>query len=124
VIENFVDNLALVQFNHRIFALLIVGAVFWHAWAAWRIAPASPSARRARTLAALCLAQTALGVTTLMLVVPLWAALAHQLLAMAVLATAVVHARRGASVDSQGSKGFVQPTAENRSLPLSCHTDG
>ncbi len=40
----------------------------------------------AGALAAFGLAQTALGILTLLLVVPLWAGLAHQLLAMAVLA--------------------------------------
>jgi cytochrome c oxidase assembly protein subunit 15 len=36
----------------------------------------------------------ALGIATLVLAVPLWAGLSHQLLAMIVLAAAVVHARR------------------------------
>jgi heme a synthase len=39
------------------------------------------------------LAQMALGIVTLLLAVPLWAGLAHQVFAMAVLAMAVVHAR-------------------------------
>jgi cytochrome c oxidase assembly protein subunit 15 len=93
-IENFVDNLALVQFNHRLVAYVIVALALWHAVSAWRIAPNSGAARRAGTLAALCAAQMALGIATLVLVVPLWAGLAHQLLAMVVLATAVAHARR------------------------------
>ncbi len=105
LIENFVSNSALVQFNHRILALVLVGIVLWHAWAAWRIAPTSPTARRAGILAVLCLMQAALGVTTLLLVVPLWAGLAHQILAMAVLATAVVHARRCAGARFGQPKG-------------------
>jgi cytochrome c oxidase assembly protein subunit 15 len=36
----------------------------------------------------------ALGIVTLVLAVPVWAGLAHQLLAMAVLMAAVFHARR------------------------------
>ena len=39
-------------------------------------------------------AQVVLGITTLLLVVPLWAGLAHQALAMGVLAVATLHARR------------------------------
>jgi cytochrome c oxidase assembly protein subunit 15 len=35
----------------------------------------------------------ALGIVTLLLMVPLWAGLAHQLLAMALIAMATVHAR-------------------------------
>ena len=92
-IENFVDNLALVQFNHRVFALVLVGAALWHAVTLRRTAPDSAGARRAGALAALCLSQAALGIVTLLLVVPLWAGLAHQLLAMAVLVVAVAHAR-------------------------------
>ena len=38
-----------------------------------------------------------LGIATLLLVVPLWAGLAHQLLAMALLAMATVHARLSAA---------------------------
>jgi cytochrome c oxidase assembly protein subunit 15 len=41
----------------------------------------------------LTLAQMALGIVTLVLVVPVWAGLAHQILALAVLGTAVAHVR-------------------------------
>jgi cytochrome c oxidase assembly protein subunit 15 len=44
-------------------------------------------------MAGLTLAQMVLGIVTLLLVVPLWAGLAHQVFAMVVLAMAVVHAR-------------------------------
>ena len=92
-IENFVDNVALVQFNHRIVAYALVAFALWHAVAAWRAAPRSGTARRGTALAGLMLAQAALGVATLVLVVPLWAGLAHQGLAMVVLAMAAAHAR-------------------------------
>jgi cytochrome c oxidase assembly protein subunit 15 len=93
LIENLVDNLALVQFNHRILAVALVGFALWHAFSAWRARPGSAKARRASAVAGLSVAQMALGIATLVLVVPLWAGLAHQLLAMIVLATAVFHAR-------------------------------
>ncbi|KAA2235609.1 COX15/CtaA family protein [Salinarimonas soli] len=92
-IENFVDNVALVQFNHRFVAYALVALALWHAFAVTRAAPASGMARRSRGLAGLVLAQAALGVATLVLVVPLWAGLAHQGLAMIVLAMAAAHAR-------------------------------
>ena len=92
-IENFVDNVLLVQFNHRIVAYAIVAFAVWHAWTLRRQAPTSKSAGRATGMAGLVLAQMALGIVTLMLAVPLWAGLAHQVFAMAVLAMAVVHAR-------------------------------
>jgi cytochrome c oxidase assembly protein subunit 15 len=96
-LENFVDNLALVQFNHRLVALLLVGVALWHAWTASG-ARQPGTAPRAAGLALLVLGQAALGIATLVLVVPLGAALAHQLAAMAVLALAAYHARRCAGL--------------------------
>lgn len=92
-IENFVDNVILVQFNHRLVAYGIVAFALWHAWAVYRRAPASKTAGRAAGMAGLMVAQMILGIVTLLLAVPLWAGLAHQVFAMAVLAMAVVHAR-------------------------------
>jgi cytochrome c oxidase assembly protein subunit 15 len=92
-IENFVDNVVLVQFNHRLVAYAIVAFAVWHAWTVRRQAPASRTASRATGMAGLMLAQMTLGIVTLLLAVPLWAGLAHQVFAMAVLAMAVVHAR-------------------------------
>jgi cytochrome c oxidase assembly protein subunit 15 len=92
-IENFVDNVALVQFNHRMAAYAIVAFALWHAWDMRRKAPTSKYARRATALAGLTLGQMILGIVTLLLSVPRWAGLAHQVFAMVVLAMAVVHAR-------------------------------
>ncbi len=58
--------------------------------------PGTPAARRAALLVAVVLAQATIGITTLLLVVPLWAALLHQAFAMVVLGTAVLHRRRWA----------------------------
>ena len=90
-IENFVDNVALVQFNHRLVAYILVAFALWHAFSLRREAGAA--ARRARVIAGLTLAQMTLGIVTLLLAVPLWAGLAHQVFAMAVLGMATVHAR-------------------------------
>ncbi|WP_370644944.1 COX15/CtaA family protein [Microvirga sp. ACRRW] len=92
-IENFVDNVVLVQFNHRMLAYGLVAFALWHAWSMRRKGPDSGAARRATGIAGLTLAQMVLGIVTLLLVVPLWAGLAHQVFAMAVLAMATVHAR-------------------------------
>ena len=88
-IENFVDNAALVQLNHRLLAYAIVLLALVHAVDA----RGSGAGGRAAGVMVLVLAQMALGITTLLLAVPLWAALAHQVLAMGVLVMAVVHAR-------------------------------
>ncbi|MBX9930992.1 MAG: COX15/CtaA family protein [Methylobacterium sp.] len=91
--ENFVDNVTLVQFDHRIGAYLLVAIAFLHAvHATWRV-PGTGAARRAWGVAGLALAQGVLGVVTLLLAVPLWAGLSHQVFAMAVLIMATVHAR-------------------------------
>ena len=92
--ENFVDNVVLVQFNHRLGAYLLFAVALWHAWRMRSAAPASGAARRSMALAGLVLAQSALGIATLLLVVPLWAGLAHQALGFTVLAMAVVNATR------------------------------
>jgi cytochrome c oxidase assembly protein subunit 15 len=92
--ENFVDNVALVQFNHRIGAYLLLAVALWHAFSLRRVASNSGAARRATVLASLTLGQAALGVVTLVLAVPLWAGLAHQALAFLLFGMAVVHATR------------------------------
>ena len=92
-IENFVDNVALVQFNHRVVAYAVVAFALWLAWRTQSLMPGSPAARRTHALAGLCLAQMGLGIVTLLSGVPLWAGLAHQLLATVVLVMATVHAR-------------------------------
>lgn len=104
-IENFVDNATLVQFNHRMTAYLLVTVAILNALDAAVSRPGSGAARRAIGIAGLTLAQAMLGITALLLAVPLWAALAHQVFAMAVLTMAVVHARlsRGTVVASAGT---------------------
>jgi cytochrome c oxidase assembly protein subunit 15 len=94
--ENLFGNLALIQFNHRLAAYVLLGLAVWQAVALRRAEPGTPAVRRSAALAGLVLAQAALGVTALVLVVPLWAGLLHQVAAMAVLAAAVVHLRLSA----------------------------
>ncbi|MBN8535388.1 MAG: COX15/CtaA family protein [Rhizobiales bacterium] len=88
--ENFVDNPTMVQFNHRIGAYLLLGFAIWHAIAA----RGTGAAKMARMLAVFVLLQGLMGIVTLLLVVPLWAGLAHQAFAMLVLLVAVIHAMR------------------------------
>ena len=94
-IENFVDNVALVQFNHRLVAYLLLAVALLHLIDARRTAPGTRAERRAGVMLGLVAAQAVLGITTLLLAVPLWAGLAHQVAAMLVLGMAVVHARLG-----------------------------
>ena len=84
----------MVQFQHRMAAYLLLALAVLHALRAQGCALGKRAARRAVLLAALVLIQAALGMTTLVLAVPLWAALAHQTTAMAVLGMAVIHRRK------------------------------
>lgn len=94
--SNFAGNVALVQFNHRLGAYLLLAVTFWHAWR-MHGAP-MPDRRIAQWLAAAVLVQAVLGIVTLMLQVPLWAGLVHQAFALVVLALAVVHVGAGAGM--------------------------
>jgi len=95
--KNFFWNMATVQFQHRLVAYALAVAIPW-LW--WRIvtAPEAPvSARRgAHALLVAIGVQVALGIATLLLVVPLPLAAAHQAGAVVVLAAAlnVAHALR------------------------------
>ena len=74
--RNFFESITTVQFQHRMLAYGIVLFVLAYAWRA-RAAGSLP-ARRAALLVGLVFCQAALGIVTLVLVVPLWAGLLHQ----------------------------------------------
>jgi heme a synthase len=84
---------ATAQFDHRMIAYAIVAFVLVQAIVALRAAPGSPLAARAVVLAAVALLQAALGIATLLAVVPIELALLHQALALALFGLAVVHLR-------------------------------
>jgi heme a synthase len=95
--ENFFYNMATVQFDHRLIAgaLAVLGPVFW-----WRVrsTPGVSSVARAgaNLLLALLVVQLMLGIATVLLVVPLSLAAAHQAGALLLFAAAlnVAHALR------------------------------
>ena len=92
--RNLVDNLAEVQFQHRMTAYLVLAlAIAQAVWTA-RAAPGTSAARRATMVAGLVALQATIGVMTLLFAVPIWAGLLHQAFAMVVLGTAVVHRQR------------------------------
>lgn len=88
-LRNFVDNLVLVQFQHRIVAYALFALALVQVTCARAADPTRRLMRRSLHFAGLVLIQAGLGITTLLLVVPLWAALLHQAFAMFVLAAAV-----------------------------------
>lgn len=92
--RNFFENIATVQFQHRMLAYLIAALVVAHAvWLAFRM-PGSRTAFAAYRLVALVGLQIVVGVLTLVNAVPIELGLAHQLVAFLLLAGVVMH-RRG-----------------------------
>jgi cytochrome c oxidase assembly protein subunit 15 len=95
---NFFNNMATVQFDHRLGAWLLAVAVPW----LWYEAGRAELPARARLLTHLLLAalalQIALGISTLLLAVPVALAAAHQAGALVVFTAALAlnHALRGA----------------------------
>lgn len=87
-IENFVDNVALVQFNHRIMAFFVLAVALGATMKTRSIAPTSHAAARMTFISALVLLQFALGVVTLIYAVPIVLGLAHQVLAMVIVVAA------------------------------------
>jgi len=100
---NFVNNMATVQFDHRLLAwtLLVLVPIWW-----WRVRVTPEVTARARLAAhlllAMLLAQVSLGISTLVLVVPLPLAALHQAGAVLLFAAALhaAHALRRQAGDS------------------------
>ncbi|NQV48696.1 MAG: COX15/CtaA family protein [Rhodospirillaceae bacterium] len=87
--ENLFEDIATVQFNHRLLAecLFVFVAVFW--FRARRIDLAPRQRLAVNTLTGIVVAQVALGITTLLLVIPVPLAAAHQAGAVMVFAAAL-----------------------------------
>jgi cytochrome c oxidase assembly protein subunit 15 len=102
--RNLFENITTVQFNHRVLAvgLAVVLALFW--WLSRQRAAAGPLQRALDLMLAAVVLQVALGISTLVLVVPVWLAAAHQggavLLLTAVLNLA--HRLRAPVIQSAG----------------------
>jgi cytochrome c oxidase assembly protein subunit 15 len=95
--RNWFENIAAVQFDHRVLAVATVSAVFL-LWAAGLRADLPIPARIAlHALLAVAVLQAALGISTLLLVVPIPLAAAHQAGAVLLLTAAIAfrHTLRG-----------------------------
>jgi cytochrome c oxidase assembly protein subunit 15 len=93
---NLTENIAAVQFNHRLLATLAGLAALGAAFAAWRRLPAGAARTACFALGGSVCLQYGLGVATLLLVVPVWLGTLHQATAVLVLTAALValHALR------------------------------
>jgi cytochrome c oxidase assembly protein subunit 15 len=97
---NWFENIATIQFDHRALAVVTVSAVFL-LWAAGPRSNLPISARKAlQALLGVAVLQAALGISTLLLVVPIPLAAAHQAGAVLLLTAAIVfrHTLRAAAV--------------------------
>ena len=94
--KNFFWNMATVQFDHRVLAWVLAFAVPLFAWRVLRAALPGRARAAATALVAMLAVQIALGIATLVNVVPLPLAALHQAGAVVVfgLALAAVHALR------------------------------
>lgn len=110
--ENFVDNVALVQLNHRLGAYLLLAAVIAYAFAALRPGVDPRAGRRAVWLAGVVVAQAALGIATLVAVVPVSLGLAHQFGAVVLLAVAVANVALLSSEAKRERAGAPQGVAQ------------
>ena len=99
--RNLFENALTVQFIHRLGAYLVWIIAVWHMAAALGSEPGTTHARRAVLLFVLVTAQAGLGIFALVTQVQLHAALAHQGMALIVLAFAAAHWR--------GTKGSYMP---------------
>ncbi|MEZ5877089.1 MAG: COX15/CtaA family protein [Tepidamorphaceae bacterium] len=89
---NAFENITAVQFNHRMFAYLVTALIACHALDAWRNAANEGTRKRAGLMLAVTVVQVVLGISALVLGVPIHVALAHQLVAIILFGIAVVHA--------------------------------
>jgi cytochrome c oxidase assembly protein subunit 15 len=90
--RNFFENTLTVQFDHRMLAYAIWVAALIHAVNVARTVKTGPVVAGAIVLAAAVTLQAAVGIFTLLMVVPLSLALLHQAMAMVVLTVATMHA--------------------------------
>jgi cytochrome c oxidase assembly protein subunit 15 len=90
--RNFFENTLTVQFDHRMLAYAIWIAALIHAFNTVRSVKERTVLAGAVALAVAVTLQAALGIATLLMVVPLPLALLHQAMAMVVLTVATVHA--------------------------------
>lgn len=86
---NFVNNMATVQFDHRLLAWALMFTVPWLWWRTRGLAPNDPARSRSGWLLAALAAQVSLGIATLLAMVPVGLAATHQGGAIVVLAAAL-----------------------------------
>ena len=92
--QNAFENPVAAQFHHRVLAIATALVLLWLGWAASRGGVTDRRRGAALFLAGAVVAQVGLGITTLLLAVPVWLGVLHQLTGLAVLTAALVLAHR------------------------------
>jgi cytochrome c oxidase assembly protein subunit 15 len=97
---NWFENIAAVQFDHRVLAMVTASAAFLLWTVGLRANLPIPARKALLALVAIAVLQVALGISTLLLVVPIPLAAAHQAGAVLLLTVAIIfrHTLRGAAV--------------------------
>ncbi|KQQ46549.1 heme A synthase [Rhizobium sp. Leaf311] len=106
---NLFENPKTVQFVHRLGAYVLLAVSLWNMISLARAVPGTPHARRSVLLFLLICLQAALGITTLLMHVDIHVALAHQGMALLVLAFSIAHWR-----GFLGEYPFSEAAAERR----------
>ncbi len=88
--SNFFNNMATVQFDHRSLAWLLALLVPWFWWRSARVALTRPARLWCNLLPAALALQVGLGITTLLLVVPVAFGAAHQAGALLLFTAALI----------------------------------
>jgi cytochrome c oxidase assembly protein subunit 15 len=93
---NVFENITTVQFDHRLMATAVLAAAIWCWWRARNAGLPRRTRRAVSLLMLLAILQVVLGISTLLLVVPVPMALTHQACAMALFAVSIwiVHETR------------------------------
>lgn len=88
---NLFENVATIQFDHRLLAYVLTVLAVWQGWHAWSRADDEHVRASGALLGLLVLAQVGIGIWTLLAMVPLWLGLLHQAVAFVLLGVAVWH---------------------------------
>jgi heme a synthase len=111
--RNLFDNTLTVQFEHRMVGYALFALALLHALDAVRSRAGAAAVRGALWLAAAVTLQGTLGILTLLNQVPIDLALAHQAVAIAVLALAIVQAERLVARQVENAQqGLVLPVTQ------------
>lgn len=89
-LANFIENIATIQFNHRLLATITVIMIFLTLFVGLKSTLSKSIKDSMMMMGWTVLIQYALGVTTLLLVVPVWAGTVHQAFAIVLLTTLII----------------------------------